>query len=87
MVQVAELQQECMRLEQVVNDLERQLRTSRSTDSQAHRSSEEQQQLSGAHLMDSLEGMSSLVICLYAHRTKWCGSMSVMQHPAAAILR
>lgn len=86
-MQVAELQQECTRLEQVVNDLERQLRTSRSMDSQAHSSSEEQQQLSTAHVTDSLEGMSSLVTCLYAHRTKGCGSVSVMQHPAAAILR
>jgi hypothetical protein len=58
-MQVAQLQQECTRLEQLAEDLERQLvmRTGKQTDSQ-DRSSLEQQHLSasGAQLTDSIEG-------------------------------
>ncbi len=58
-VQVAQLQQECIRLEQLVEGLDRQLvtRTGRQTGSQ-DRSSSEQQHLSasGAQVTDSIEG-------------------------------
>lgn len=59
-MQVAQLQQECTRLAQLAEDLERQLvtRTGRQTGSQA-RSSTEQQDLSasGAQMTDSIEGL------------------------------
>lgn len=58
-MQVAQLQQECTRLEQLVEGLDRQLvmRTGRQTGSQ-DRSSSEQQHLSasGAEVTDSVEG-------------------------------
>ena len=65
-MQVAQLQQECSRLEQLVEDLDRQLviRTGRQTDSQDRNSSEQQHlSASGAQVTDSIEGSHLVTIC------------------------
>ena len=64
-MQVAQLQQECSRLEQLVEDLDRQLviRTGRQTDSQDRNSSEQQHlSASGAQVTDSIEGSHLVTI-------------------------
>jgi len=61
-MQVAQLQQECTRLEHLVEDLDRQLvtRTGRQTGSQDRTSSEQQHlSASGAQVTDSIEGSQS----------------------------